>query len=194
MWTVIWCVWLILLIFIRELQLVLPLRVFLSESHEFSPSQSHNPSVLRSAVIQQHTRFSPTSPSNGLNMHETRNSRTEAWWKRLTAVCVCVCVCVPCRHPLETHLLCFPWCSSNAGTSNYLSCDVAARTMTASAYRAVAIPAVLNSSPRAPPLCTFRMLLLSLQTFVLFERKCPAKWTSHDIPPWFQFEANVFHS
>ncbi len=54
--------------------------------------------------------------------------------------------------------------------------------------------AVLNSSPRAPPLCTFRMLLLSLQTFVLFERKCPAKWTSHDIPPWFQFEANVFHS
>ncbi len=43
--------------------------------------------------------------------------------------------------------------------------------------------AVLNSSPRAPPLCTFRMLLLSLQTFVLFERKCPAKWTSHDIPP-----------
>ncbi len=47
----------------------------------------------------------------------------------------------------------------------------------------VARPAVLNSSPRAPPLCTFRMLLLSLQTFVLFERKCPAKWTSHDIPP-----------
>ncbi len=34
-----------------------------------------------------------------------------------------------------------------------------------------------------PPLCTFRMLLLSLQTFILFERKCPAKWTSHDIPP-----------
>ncbi len=22
-----------------------------------------------------------------------------------------------------------------------------------------------------------------VQTFVLFERKCPAKWTSHDIPP-----------
>ncbi len=57
-----------------------------------------------------------------------------------------------------------------------------------------ATAAVLNSSPRASPLCTFRMLLLSLQTFVLFERKCPAKWTSHDIPPWFQFEANVFHS
>ncbi len=53
-------------------------------------------------------------------------------------------------------------------------------------------PAVLNSSPRAPPLCIFRMLLLSLQMFVLFERKCPAKWTSHDIPPWFQFEANVY--
>ncbi len=54
--------------------------------------------------------------------------------------------------------------------------------------------AVLNSSPRAPPLCAFLMLLLSLQTFVLIDRKCPAKWTSHDIPPWFQFEANVFHS
>ncbi len=38
-----------------------------------------------------------------------------------------------------------------------------------------------------PPLCIFRMLLLSLQMFVLFERKCPA-WTS----PWFQFEANVY--
>ncbi len=56
--------------------------------------------------------------------------------------------------------------------------------------------AVLNSSPRAPPLCIFCMLLLSLQMFVLLERKCPAKWTSQDIPPWFQFEANVyiFHS
>ncbi len=53
-------------------------------------------------------------------------------------------------------------------------------------------PAVLNSSPRAPPLCICRMLLLSLQMFVLFERKCPAKWTSQDIPPWFQFEANVY--
>ncbi len=42
---------------------------------------------------------------------------------------------------------------------------------------------VLNSSPRAPPLCIFRMLLLSLQMFVLLERKCPAKWTSQDIPP-----------
>ncbi len=29
--------------------------------------------------------------------------------------------------------------------------------------------AVLNSSPRTPPLCTFRMLLLSLQMFVLFK-------------------------
>ncbi len=38
--------------------------------------------------------------------------------------------------------------------------------------------AVLNSSLRAPPLCICRMLLLSLQMFVLFERKCPAKWTS----------------
>ncbi len=28
--------------------------------------------------------------------------------------------------------------------------------------------------------------------FVLLERKCPAKWTSQDIPPWFQFEANVY--
>ncbi len=34
-----------------------------------------------------------------------------------------------------------------------------------------------------PVLCIFCMLLLSLQMFVLFERKCPAKWTSQDIPP-----------
>ncbi len=43
-----------------------------------------------------------------------------------------------------------------------------------------------------PPPRIFRMLLLSLQMFVPFERKCPAKWTSQDIPPWFQFEANVY--
>ncbi len=49
-----------------------------------------------------------------------------------------------------------------------------------------------NSSPRAPPLCTFCMFLSSLQTFVLFDRKCPAKWTSQDIPPSFQFEASVY--
>ncbi len=36
--------------------------------------------------------------------------------------------------------------------------------------------AVLNSSPRTP----------------LFEHKCPAKWTSQDILPWFQFEANIY--
>ncbi len=53
-------------------------------------------------------------------------------------------------------------------------------------------PAVFNSSPRAPPLCTFCMFLSSLQTFVLFDRKCPAKWTSQDIPPSFQFEASVY--
>ncbi len=52
--------------------------------------------------------------------------------------------------------------------------------------------AVFNSSPRAPPLCTFCMFLSSLQTFVLFNRKCPAKWTSQDIPPSFQFEASVY--
>ncbi len=33
-----------------------------------------------------------------------------------------------------------------------------------------------------------------LQMFVLFERKCPAKWTLQDISSWFQFEVNVFHS
>lgn len=32
---------------------------FLSESHKFSPSQSHNPAVLSSAVVHQHTRFKP---------------------------------------------------------------------------------------------------------------------------------------
>ncbi len=36
------------------------------------------------------------------------------------------------------------------------------------------------------------MFLSSLQTFVLFDRKCPAKWTSQDIPPSFQFEASVY--
>ncbi len=46
--------------------------------------------------------------------------------------------------------------------------------------------------PPAPLLCIFCMLLLSLQMFVLFERKCPAKWTSQDIPLWFQFEVNVY--
>ncbi len=55
-----------------------------------------------------------------------------------------------------------------------------------------ATAAVFNSSPRAPPLCTFCMFLSSLQTFVLFDRKCPAKWTSQDIPPSFQFEASVY--
>ncbi len=40
---------------------------------------------------------------------------------------------------------------------------------------------VLNSSPH-----------ISFQTFVLFNRKCPAKWTSQDIPPWFQFEGSVY--
>ncbi len=39
--------------------------------------------------------------------------------------------------------------------------------------------AVLNYSPRVPPLCTFCTFFLSLQTFVLFDCKCPAKWTSH---------------
>ncbi len=56
------------------------------------------------------------------------------------------------------------------------------------------IAAVLNSSPHAPPLCIFHMLLLSHQMFVLFERKCPAKWTSQDIPPWFQFESELIYS
>ncbi len=39
-----------------------------------------------------------------------------------------------------------------------------------------------------PPLCIFCMLLLSLQMFVLFECKCPAKWTSQDIPPMIRSE------
>ncbi len=42
------------------------------------------------------------------------------------------------------------------------------------AYVSSCSSAVLNSSPRAPLLCIFRMLLFSLQMFVLFERKCPA--------------------
>lgn len=45
------------------------------------------------------------------------------------------------------------------------------------------IQVVLNSSPHNPPLCTFCMYLLSLQTFVLFDCKCPAKWTSQDNRP-----------
>ncbi len=39
--------------------------------------------------------------------------------------------------------------------------------------------AVLNYSPRVPPLCTFCTFFLSLQMFVLFDCKCPTKWTSH---------------
>ncbi len=42
------------------------------------------------------------------------------------------------------------------------------------------------------PVIAHRMLLLSLQTFVVFKSKCPAKCTSQDIPPWFQFEAIVY--
>ncbi len=41
------------------------------------------------------------------------------------------------------------------------------------------IAVVLNSSPHVPLLCTFCTFLLSLQTFVLFDCKCPTKWTSH---------------
>jgi len=93
-WIVIWYVWLILLIFIRELQLVLPLCVFLSESHEFSPS--HNPTIpLCSALLS----FSSTHASLLLHpqtgwtctRRETAGLRHDG--KRLTAVCVCVCVC-----------------------------------------------------------------------------------------------------
>ncbi len=44
-----------------------------------------------------------------------------------------------------------------------------------------------------PPARTFCMSLSLLQTFVLFDRKCPAKkWTSQDIPPSFQFEASIY--
>ncbi len=43
-----------------------------------------------------------------------------------------------------------------------------------------------------PPLHILYVSLSSLQTFVLFDRKCPAKWTSQDIPPLFQFEASVY--
>ncbi len=53
------------------------------------------------------------------------------------------------------------------------------------------VTAVLNSSHRVPPLCTFCTSLLSLQMFVLFDFKFPMKWTSH-IPPWFQFESNIY--
>ncbi len=34
-------------------------------------------------------------------------------------------------------------------------------------------------SSRTPPLRTFSMFILSLQMFVLFDCKCPVKWTSH---------------
>ncbi len=37
------------------------------------------------------------------------------------------------------------------------------------------------------------MHLLSLQTFVLFDCKCPAKWTSQDIPA-FKGHSFAFHS
>ncbi len=84
-----------------------------------------------------------------------------------------------CLH-LKSHQRC------SAGIRTWLSADQSSSsTLTESAFLfdPCLIPAVLNSSPRAPPLCIFRMLLLSLQMFVLFERKCPAKWTSQDIPP-----------
>ncbi len=48
-----------------------------------------------------------------------------------------------------------------------------------------------NSQFQSPPTLHICMFLSSLQAFVLFERKCPAKWTSQDIPPRFQLEKNV---
>ncbi len=51
------------------------------------------------------------------------------------------------------------------------------------------IPQTQSSRPSR---CIFLMDLLSRITFVLFDRKCPKKWTSLDIPPWFQFETSVY--
>jgi len=51
--------------------------------------------------------------------------------------------------------------------------------------------AILDSSPRDPLLCTFCMFFLSLQTFVLFEHKCPAKWTLQDSSSKWTY---MFHS
>ncbi len=97
------------------------------------------------------------------------------WWRRLwLRLCFTTLTVFYCSHCGEVSLL---------QAQSHPSC------VTDSYSKA----AVLNSSPCAPPLCIFlHMLLLSLQMFVLFERKCPAKWTSQDIPPWFQFEANVY--
>ncbi len=109
------------------------------------------------------------------------------------------------KYPLRQYLLCFFgrfthtlsksfFFTKNRSTSSWLpACFITHHLwgLVRASKASSCSPAVLNSSPRAPPLCIFRMLLLSLQMFVLFERKCPAKWTSQDIPPWFQFEANV---
>ncbi len=87
------------------------------------------------------------------------------WWRRLwLRLCFTTLTVFYCSHCGEVSLL---------QAQSHPSC------VTDSYSKA----AVLNSSPCAPPLCIFRMLLLSLQMFVLFERKCPAKWTSQDIPP-----------
>ncbi len=65
-----------------------------------------------------------------------------------------------------------PYCVCGKWTSMYCNKLLASGICPFSA-------AVLNSSPRVPPLCTFCTFLLSLQMFVLFHCKCPAKWTSH---------------
>ncbi len=52
--------------------------------------------------------------------------------------------------------------------------------------------AVLNSSSRPPR--TFCMFLLSLQMFVLFERKCLVKWISQDRHDSSSKRTYIFHS
>ncbi len=66
-----------------------------------------------------------------------------------------------------------PYCVCGKWTSTYCN------KLLASGLPPPFSAAVLNSSPHVPPLCTFCTFLLSLQMFVLFDCKCPAKWTSH---------------
>ncbi len=96
------------------------------------------------------------------------------WWRRLWLhLCFTTLTVFYCSHCGEVSLL---------QAQSHPSC------VTDSYSKA----AVLNSSPRTPPLCIFRMLLLSLQMFVPFVCKCTAKCTSQYMLPWFQFEANVY--
>lgn len=125
---------LICLIFIREL---LACVTFMCVSYlKVISSALLNPTILLcSALLSFTSTHASNHPEHAWRAEE---QGTEAWWETTESGSVSfkLCFIITCRYAFLGDLLCFPWCSSNADTSDYFSCDVAARTMTASANRA----------------------------------------------------------